>query len=97
LPCFGDHHNGDFLLDKSGGLHIRYVKAVGTHFALLFVELSLLCCKNSNCNKERLKHHPDVEASWNTTSIPLFKKCCVAVLVQLSKQHWKVELALLFQ
>jgi hypothetical protein len=24
--------------------------------------MSLLCCEDSYCNKERLKHHPDVEA-----------------------------------
>jgi hypothetical protein len=28
-----------FLLDKSGGLHIGYVKGVESHFVLLFVEL----------------------------------------------------------
>jgi hypothetical protein len=28
-----------YLLDKCGGLHIGYVKGVGSHFALLFVEL----------------------------------------------------------
>jgi hypothetical protein len=50
-----------YLLDKDGGLHIGYVKGVESHFALLFVELWACFCEDSYCDKERQKHHPDVE------------------------------------
>lgn len=53
----------EVLLEKGGGLHIGFVKGVGSLFcAFMWGTMSLLCCKVSYWNEERLKYHYVVEA-----------------------------------